>query len=98
MFFAFRFFTIAMASMHKGAVKVISRAAGGDLPVNSLILVMTAVLILYCLVGGVVTSLWIRFFARLPCRTDEVRHPLGDHYRARHAGLAFVRYRKIVML
>lgn len=50
--FALAFFTINMASMLKGAAKVISQAAGGQIPVNEIVIAMTAVFILYSFVGG----------------------------------------------
>lgn len=61
MVFAFGFFTITMASMHKGAAKVISQAAGGHVPVDALILAMTVVFVLYSFVGGLVAAAWTDF-------------------------------------
>lgn len=61
MIFAFGFFTITMASMHKGAAKVITQAAGGDVPVNTMILAMTVVFILYSFIGGLVAAAWTDF-------------------------------------
>lgn len=59
--FAFGFFTITMAAMHKGAAKVISQAAGGNVPVDSLILAMTVVFVIYSFVGGLVAAAWTGF-------------------------------------
>jgi Na+/proline symporter len=64
--FALGFFTINMASMLKGAAKVISQAGGGDVPVNKLVIGMTAVFLLYSVVGGLVAAAW----------TDVVQGPL----------------------
>lgn len=50
--FALAFFTLNMASMLKGAGKVISQATGGGIQVNHTILVMTAVFLLYSVTGG----------------------------------------------
>ena len=60
--FALAFLTINTASMLKGAAKVISQAAGGDLPVNGIVVVMTVVFILYSFVGGLVAAAWTDFF------------------------------------
>jgi Na+/proline symporter len=56
--FALGFFTINMASMLKGAAKVISQACGGDVPVNGLVIGMTAVFLMYSVVGGLVAVAW----------------------------------------
>jgi Na+/proline symporter len=50
--FALGFFAINMASMLKGAVKVISQAAGGSVPVNEIVVTMTVVFVLYSFIGG----------------------------------------------
>lgn len=50
--FAWGFLTINMAGMLKGAAKVISQAVGGGIPVNALVIGMTAVFLLYSVVGG----------------------------------------------
>src|ERR1051326_860135 len=42
--FALCFFTINMGTMLKGAAKVIGQAAGGAIPVNTVVIAMTAVL------------------------------------------------------
>lgn len=59
--FALCFFTINSASMLKGAAKVISQAAGGRVPVNGIVVVMTLVFILYSFVGGLVATAWTDF-------------------------------------
>ena len=56
--FALGFFTINMASMLKGAAKVISQATGGDAPVNGLVIAMTVVFLCYSFVGGLVAAAW----------------------------------------
>ena len=56
--FALGFFTINMASMLKGAAKVISQASGGGVPVNGLVIGMTAVFLLYSFIGGLVAVAW----------------------------------------
>jgi Na+/proline symporter len=60
--FALGFFTINMASMLKGAGKVIDQATGGQLGVDTVVLGMTAVFILYSFIGGLVASAWTDFF------------------------------------
>jgi Na+/proline symporter len=60
-FFALCFFTIGTASMLKGAAKVISQAAGGAVPVNSIVVTMTVAFILYSFVGGLVATAWTDF-------------------------------------
>ena len=59
--FALIFFTIAMASMLKGAAKVISQAAGGHVPVNEIVVAMTVVFVLYSFIGGLVATAWTDF-------------------------------------
>jgi Na+/proline symporter len=60
--FALAYFTINAASMLKGAAKVISQAAGGEVPVNEIVMAMTAVFILYSFIGGLVATAWNDFF------------------------------------
>jgi Na+/proline symporter len=55
------FFTINMASMLKGAAKVISQAVGGHVPVNEIVVVMTLVFVLYSFIGGLVAAAWTDF-------------------------------------
>ena len=59
--FALCFFTINTASMLKGAAKVISQAAGGQVPVNGIVIAMTGVFMLYSFVGGLVAAAWTDF-------------------------------------
>jgi Na+/proline symporter len=54
--FALCFLTIATGSMLKGAAKVIAQATGGRVPVNGIVVAMTAVFILYSFVGGLVAT------------------------------------------
>ncbi len=58
MVFALAFLTINMASMLKGAAKVISQAVGGDIPVNAIVMAMTAAFLLYSFIGGLVATAW----------------------------------------
>ena len=61
-FFAMTYLTIMMASMLKGAAKVISQAVGGHVPVNEIVVAMTAIFMLYSFIGGMVSSAWTDFF------------------------------------
>lgn len=56
--FALCFFTINMASMLKGAAKVIDQAMGGNLPVNGIVIAMTVVFVAYSFIGGLVATAW----------------------------------------
>lgn len=56
--FALCFFTINMASMLKGAAKVIDQAIGGNLPVNGIVIAMTIVFVIYSFIGGLVATAW----------------------------------------
>jgi Na+/proline symporter len=60
--FALSYFTINTAGMLKGAAKVISQAAGGEVRVNQIVIAMTVIFILYSFVGGLVASAWTDFF------------------------------------
>ena len=60
--FALCFLTIATASMLKGAAKVIAQATGGQVPVNGIVVAMTAIFILYSFVGGLVATALTDFF------------------------------------
>jgi len=60
--FALSYFTINTAAMLKGAGKVINQATGGEIGVNTVVLGMTAIFILYSFVGGLVASAWTDFF------------------------------------
>ena len=59
--FAIAFLTINMASMLKGAAKVIAQAAGGRVPVNEIVIIMTVVFVLYSFIGGLVATAWTDF-------------------------------------
>ena len=59
--FALAFFTINMGTMLKGAAKVIGQAAGGAVPVNTLVVVMTLVFVTYSFTGGLVAAAWTDF-------------------------------------
>jgi len=50
-----------MASMLKGAAKVIIQAVGGHVPVNEIVLAMTVVFVLYSFIGGLVATAWTDF-------------------------------------
>lgn len=63
--FALIFFTINMGTMLKGAAKVIDQAAGGAVPVNTLVVVMTLVFVTYSFTGGLVASAWTDFLQGL---------------------------------
>jgi Na+/proline symporter len=60
--FALSFFTINTANMLKGAAKVISQAAGGDIGVNEIVIAMTVIFIVYSFIGGLEASAWTDFF------------------------------------
>ncbi len=60
--FALIYFTINMASMLKGAGKVISQATGGAVSPNSIVLAMTIIFLLYSFIGGLLASAWTDFF------------------------------------
>jgi Na+/proline symporter len=60
--FALLYFTINMASMLKGAGKVISQATGGALSPNTIVLAMTVIFLLYSFIGGLLASAWTDFF------------------------------------
>jgi Na+/proline symporter len=60
--FALLFFTIASATMLKGAAKVISQAVGGNVPVNAIVGAMTVAFLLYSFVGGLLAAAWTDFF------------------------------------
>ncbi len=60
--FALIFFTLNTANMLKGAGKVISQAAGGEVPVNAIVIAMTVIFLIYSFVGGLVAAAWTDFF------------------------------------
>ena len=59
--FALGFLCINMASMLKGAAKVIGQAVGGNVPVNGIVIAMTLIFMLYSFVGGLVAAAWTDF-------------------------------------
>jgi Na+/proline symporter len=63
--FALIFFTINMGTMLKGAAKVIDQAAGGAMPVNTLVVAMTLVFVAYSFTGGLVATAWTDFLQGL---------------------------------
>lgn len=60
-FFAFTFFTINIATILKGAAKVLNEVLGGHLGVNHIVLGLAAIFILYSFIGGLVASAWSDF-------------------------------------
>lgn len=56
--FALAFFTINIASILKGAAKILYEMLGGHLGVNSIVLGLSLVFILYSFVGGLIASAW----------------------------------------
>lgn len=59
--FALAFFTINMGTMLKGAGKVIGQAVGGAVPVDTIVVAMTLVFVLYSFIGGLVATAWTDF-------------------------------------
>lgn len=59
--FALAFFTINLASMLKGAAKVIDQAVGGGVPVDGLVVGMTCVFVIYSFAGGLLATAWTDF-------------------------------------
>jgi Na+/proline symporter len=86
--FALCFFTINMASMLKGAAKVINQAIGAGLTVNQIVLVMTAVFVLYSFIGGLLASAWTDFIQGfLILALSFMLIPLGWHLIGGMAGM-----------
>ena len=56
--FALSFFTINLASMLKGAAKVIVQSTGGHLSVDAIVVAMTLIFVLYSFAGGLVATAW----------------------------------------
>jgi Na+/proline symporter len=56
--FAFAFFIIGMASMLKGAAKVLHQMLGANLSANTIVLVLTVIFVIFSLAGGLVASAW----------------------------------------
>src|SRR5208282_6039933 len=59
--FAFAFFIINMASILKGAAKVLNQMLGANLSANSIVLGLAFIFVLYSFVGGLVASAWSNF-------------------------------------
>lgn len=59
--FAFVFFTINIASILKGAAKVLNEVLGSHLGVNTIVLGLASIFILYSFVGGLLASVWSDF-------------------------------------
>src|ERR1035437_6813598 len=59
--FALAFFTINMGTMLKGPGKVIGQAVGGAVPVDTIVVAMTLVFVLYSFIGGPVATAWTDF-------------------------------------
>ena len=60
--FAMIFFIMNVASMLKGAGKVISQATGGYVAVNEIVVGMTVIFIVYSFIGGLVAAAWTDLF------------------------------------
>ena len=59
--FAFAFLIIVTASILKGTAKVLNQMLGADLGVNSIVLGLAFIFVLYSFVGGLVASAWSNF-------------------------------------
>jgi Na+/proline symporter len=59
--FALAFFMINMASILKGAAKVLHQMLGANLGTNSIVLGLAFIFVLYSFVGGLVASAWSNF-------------------------------------
>ena len=59
--FAFAFFIINMASMLKGAAKVLNQMLGASLGVNTIVLGLACIFVFYSFVGGLLASAWSNF-------------------------------------
>jgi Na+/proline symporter len=59
--FAQAFFIINMASILKGAAKVLNQMLGANLGTNSIVLGLTLIFVVLSFVGGLVASAWINF-------------------------------------
>jgi Na+/proline symporter len=56
--FALLFFAINLGSMLKGAAKVIVESTGGHMSVNTIVMGMTCIFVLYSFIGGIVATAW----------------------------------------
>lgn len=87
-FFALAFFTINLASMLKGAAKVIDQAVGGGVPVDLLVIGMTCVFVLYSFAGGLLATAWTDFVQGfLIIALSFMLIPLGWHLVGGLAGM-----------
>ena len=59
--FAFAFFLINMASILKGAAKVLNQMLGANLGTNSIVLGLAFIFVLFSFIGGLVASAWSNF-------------------------------------
>ena len=59
--FAFAFLFIGMASILKGAAKVLHQMLGASLDTNTIVLGLTFIFVLYSFVGGLLASAWSNF-------------------------------------
>jgi Na+/proline symporter len=59
--FAFAFFIINMASMLKGAAKVLHQMLGTNLDTNSIVLGLALIFVFFSFIGGLVASAWSNF-------------------------------------
>lgn len=59
--FAFVFFIIGMASMLKGAAKVLDQMGGANIGTNALVLALAVIFVFYTFAGGLVASAWSNF-------------------------------------
>ncbi len=87
-FFALVFFTLNLASMLKGAAKVIDQALGGGLPVDLLVVGMTCVFVIYSFAGGLLATAWTDFVQGfLIIALSFMLIPLGWHLVGGLAGM-----------
>lgn len=87
-FFALAFFTVNLASMLKGAAKVIDQAVGGGLPLDLLVIGMTCVFVIYSFAGGLLATAWTDFVQGfLIIALSFMLIPLGWHLVGGLAGM-----------
>lgn len=63
--FSFVFFVINIASILKGAAKILFEVFGGHPSVNQIVLILAAIFILYSFIGGLLASTWSDFMQGL---------------------------------
>ena len=56
--FSFAFFIINIASILKGAAKILNMILGGQMGVNAIVLALAAIFIFYSFIGGLTASAW----------------------------------------